>query len=77
MDQQEQKKGPLIGIIIIIALLAIGAYYFFYSSSDQPGLPGGYQASDEAELNDLESMAAASADADLSAELSDIEKELQ
>ena len=75
MNQDEQKSGPFIGVIIVIIILAIGGYYF-WSKTKTVEAPSPTQASTE-EINALEQEAAAISADGLQGDLDAMSTDLQ
>lgn len=75
MNQDEQSKGPLIGVIIIIILLAFGGYYLWKETQKNSAPPS--QATENAEIANLEMEANALSADTLDADLADIDANLQ
>lgn len=75
MNQEEQKTGPFIGVIIIIILLALGGFYLWREAQKNTVPPS--QATEEAEIAILEQEANALSADTLDADLADIDASLQ
>lgn len=75
MNQDEQSKGPLIGVIIIIILLALGGFYLWKETQKNVVSPA--QATEDAEVAILEQEVNALSADNLDADLVDIDANLE
>ena len=78
MNQEEQKTGPLIGIIIIVIIILAGGFYLWKKEESAKNvLPSQSQASAESEIAGLEQEATAISADDIDIDLNAIEADLQ
>ncbi|MEK7558492.1 MAG: hypothetical protein AAB507_01545 [Patescibacteria group bacterium] len=76
MNQEEQKTGPLIGVIIIIIIILVGGFYLWKKEESAKNVSPS-QASAEREIAGLEQEVTAISADDIDADLNAIETGLQ